>query len=278
MLACRWLRLLRLLTLLDIMSKGREKRGVLMTATSRKRGSWKDLQDEEVDIADSDDECDHDRKASQLEWLALESEVKKDLRKKDFDSGIRHTALVNYDDVAGEESEDDSDGPPSAPSSPEAAPTAAPADGEAALPSAPSAKGAVDEDGERVVPQGVTTAGDQANGPKKRGGEKKTGAAKKRRREGPLEGEDGDGEKKKKKKEEDPDRWLKMRLEGEEKPKKIDATRVVHYHDFDSSATSAASRAPLEPVANEKPMATPGSFRSTLRRDLFDGSDDEDDA
>jgi len=82
----------------------------------------------------------------------------------------------------------------------------------------------------------------------------------------------------KKKEDEDPDRWLKMRLEGEEKPKKIDATRVVHYHDFDTSDLSVSRAVPLEAstvVTDEKPTATPGSFRSTLRRDLFDDSDDD---
>merc|ERR1719324_1112873 len=76
--------------------------------------------------------------------MQLEQEVQNDLRKKDLASGIRHTAAVAYDDVADEVEEDD--GPPDAPSSPESAEATA----------APS-KGTVDENGERVVPEGVTT-------------------------------------------------------------------------------------------------------------------------
>jgi len=243
------------------MSKAREKRGVLMTATSRKRGSWKDLQEEEV--ADSDeDEGGESRKASQREWMQLEQEVQNDLRKKDLASGIRHTAAVAYDDVADEVEEDD--GPPDAPSSPESA--------EATESTAAPSKGTVDENGERVVPEGVTTAGDQVKD-KKRGGEKRTGAARRKKKN---EGGEDAPPTKKKKEDEDPDRWLKMRLEGEEKPKRIDATRIVHYHDFDAKASDAA---PLEDGSTvgleEKPAAMPGSFRAHLRRDLFDGSDDD---
>merc|ERR1719331_2024642 len=121
--------------------------------------------------------------------MQLEQEVQNDLRKKDLASGIRHTAAVAYDDVADEVEEDD--GPPDAPSSPESA--------EATESTAAPSKGTVDENGERVVPEGVTTAGAQVKD-KKRGGEKRTGAARK-----------------KKKDDEDPDRWLKMRLGGEKR-------------------------------------------------------------
>lgn len=252
----------RLLVLLGAMSKALQKRGVLMTATSRKRGSWKDLQEEDVDVADSDEDCGDERKKSQLEWLELEREVQSDLRKKEFASGVRQSAVVAYDDVAGDEA-DEEDGPPSAPSSPEAADAAEEA-------ASPSGKGPADGD-ERVVPEGVTTAGDQAKEPKKRGGKKETGAARRKRRH---EGEDGPPPKKKKE-DEDPDRWLKMRLEGEEKPKRIDATRVVHYHDFDSSLAAESASASVE-APEDKPVATPGSFRASVRRDLFDGSDDDD--
>lgn len=236
------------------------KRGVLMTASSRKRGSWKDLQDEGADVVDSDVEDEEkQRKSSQLEWAELQREVETDIRKKELDSGIRQSAPTTYDDVA--EDAVDEDGPPSAPSSPE--------------PEEEAADGKGFDDDERVVPEGVTTAGAQTK-EKKRGGEKRTGAARRKRKLGDAEGEDGAPPKKKK--EEDPDRWLKMCLEGEDKPKKIDATRVVHYHDFDGGAAEAISEAPSEAAAtDEKPVAS-GSFRATLRRDLFDGSDSDEDA
>lgn len=218
-----------------------------------------------MEIGDSDNEGDSDRKASQNEWLALEREVKSELHRKVLASGIRTDAPLAYDDVAGDETEDEDDDFSSAPSSPEAADA-----GEAA---APSATG---DDAERIVPEGVTTAGDQVK-VKKRSGKKRTGAERRKRKH---DGEDGPPSKKKKE-DEDPDRWLKMKLEGEEKPKRIDATRVVHYHDFDSIAAAAARTSAVEASsaegAEEKPVVKPGSFRSAIRRDLFDGSDDDDD-
>lgn len=233
---------------------GLQKRGVLMTASSRKRGSWKEQQ-EDVEVADSDNEPVDNRKASQKEWEALEKEVQSDMRKKVFDAGLRPTAVTSYDDVASDEDDED-DLPSSAPSSPEAMDEAA-------------AIAAARGDGERVVPQGVVTAGEVTADVKKktRGGKVLTGAER-RKRKAP-EGEPGEDGKpvKKKKKEDDPDRWLKLRLEGEEKQKRIDATRLVYYHAFDDPT-----------VAAEAPVVAPsgGSSRSMLRN-LFDGSDDDDD-
>mmetsp|Transcript_66638 Transcript_66638/g.104826 ORF Transcript_66638/g.104826 Transcript_66638/m.104826 type:complete len:251 (+) Transcript_66638:172-924(+) len=244
----------------------RERRGVLMTATARKRGSWKDLvKDDDVEVADSDDEGD-DRKASQNEWAELEREVRSELRMKEFASGMGRGEAVNYDDVAGEEAE--IDGPPSAPSSPEG--EEAEEDG---VPKGPP-------DSDAVVPEGVRTAGDHAK-EKKRGGERKTGAARRKKKGGGELGEDGPPHKKKKA-EEDPDRWLKMRLEGEDKPKRIDATRIVHYHDYDVAAAlaSASSSSNLlgstEKSSESTGKATGSSYRAGLRRDLFDSDDDDD--
>lgn len=233
--------------------KARQTRGVLMTATASKRGSWRDQQQ---DVADSDEEPVDEKKASQLEWAQLERDVQSELQKKALDAGIRHSAAVDYDDVASDEEGDEDDELDSAPSSPEAASAAAAA-----------------EDGERVVPEGVTTAGDQVK-VKKRSGVKRTGAEK-RKRKFPGDVDEEGQPKKKKKKEDDPDRWLKMRLEGEEKPKKIDATRVVHYHDFDRDAVPSLGSS--AGAAEQKPAAAPGGFRSMIRRDMFDGSDDDDD-
>lgn len=242
---------------------GRERRGVLMTATSRKRGSWKDLQ-EDVEIGDSDNEGDGERKASQNEWAALEKQVEKEVRTKELASGIRRSALVAYEDVAGDEEDEDL---PSAPSSPESPPAA---EGAAAGEAVAGAQTAEDA---RVVPEGVSTAGEQKK-EKKRGGEKRTGASRRKNKAG----EDGPPPKKKKE-EEDPDRWLKMRLEGEEKVKRIDATRVVHYHDFDGSSVAAPALPPAAepeaPASAASSSAAPRSFRAGLRRDLFDSDDDE---
>lgn len=246
-------------------------RGVLMTATARKRGSWKE--EPETNVADSDDEPEDERKASQNEWLSLEQEARAEIQKKEMEKGIR-PENAGYDDVASDwetDEDDDDDRSASAPSSPEAA------DSSAAATAGEAAAGG-EATGE-LVPKGVTTAGDQAKEPKKRGGERKTGAER-RKRKFVATGEDGEPVKKKKK-EDDPDRWLKLRLHGEEKPKRIDATRVVHYHDFDSraaaraAAAAAASSAGSSKVAADTSTPTPGSFRASVRRDMFDGSDDD---
>lgn len=240
-----------------------------MTATSRKRGSWKE---EKLDVGDSDKDEDDEKKASQREWQDLEKQVQKEARRQELDSGKGRAPAAAYDDVADDEpSEDEEDA--SAPSSPEAE-DASDADAPAApFPLRRKVPLDKDKDDDRVVPEGVTTAGDQAKD-KKRGGEKKTGATRRKKKHA---GEDGPPPKKKK--DDDPDRWLKMKLEGEEKPKKIDATRVVHYHDFDSSlqgplAESAEADSAVK--SEEKPAVAPsGSFRASLRRDLFDGSDSD---
>lgn len=238
-----------------------------MTATARKRGSWKDLVKDEVEVADSDNEGDDCRKASQSEWKELEREVRSELRMKEFASGMGRGEAVNYDDVAGEEAE--IDGPPSAPSSPQ---------GEEAEENGVPKTATAGED--VVVPEGVRTAGDHSK-EKKRGGERKTGAARRKIKGGGELGEEGPPHKKKKI-DEDPDRWLKMRLEGEEKPKRIDATRVVHYHDYDiasasasASSSSIAAPASAEAASGSTQKATRTSYRAGLRRDLFDSDDDD---
>lgn len=238
----------------------RERRGVLMTATARKRGSWKDLVKDDVEIGDSENEGVDCRKESQNEWAELEREVRSELRMKEFASGMGRGEAVNYDDVAGDEEEDD--GPPSAPSSPE--------EGEA---DSNAAKHVTSEDA--LAPPGAMTAGDHLK-EKKRGGEKKTGAARRKKKAGDL-GEEGSFQKRKKV-DEDPDRWLKMRLAGEEKPKKIDATRVVHYHDHDMMALSKEASSSIAVAGDSSGGSQPAttvSYRARLRTDLFDSDDDE---
>lgn len=226
-----------------------------MTATARKRGSWKELVAQEDEIVDSGNEGDDCRKASQSEWAELERQVRSELRMKEFASGMGRGEAVNYDDVAGDEAE--IDGPASAPSSPQAEEAEEDVDGKDA-----------------IVPEGVRTAGEQTKD-KKRGGERRTGAAR-RKKKGEL-GEEGPPPKRKKV-DEDPDRWLKMRLEGEEKPKRIDATRVVHYHDYDmvsALATTSSSSSVVQDTSGVAQKAAGTSYRSGLRRDLFDSDDDD---
>lgn len=76
---------------------------------------------------------------------------------------------------------------------------------------------------------------DEKEKDKKRGGKKESGAKRKRKRADGTEEGGGPPLKKKKKTDEDPNRWIEARLEGEDKPKKLDTTRLVTYRDFDSN-------------------------------------------
>lgn len=241
------------------------RRGVLMTATAtRQRGAWRIQED--VDVEGLDKEGGDDRKASQLEWDDLEREVKEERKRlraaEDLASG-RRGVLVGYDDVAGVEDsdpspdgDDDDGGAESSDDEPDASTKPVPA--QAATGQEPA-----------LPPEGVTTAGTEAR-TKKRGGQKKKN--KKKAHEGEK---DGEPPKKKKKEEEDPNRWLKMKLEGESKPKRIDATRVVHYHDFDGGGDAGAVSSARPPALVASSSAATGDFRSSLRMDLFDDDDDD---
>mmetsp|Transcript_105410 Transcript_105410/g.183338 ORF Transcript_105410/g.183338 Transcript_105410/m.183338 type:complete len:252 (-) Transcript_105410:73-828(-) len=245
------------------------RRGVLMTATAtqKKRGAWRI--EEEVDVEGSDQGGGNERKASQLEWEDLEREVQEERKRlraaEDLASG-RRGDVVGYDDVAGVEDsdqspdgDDDDGGAESDDDEPDAATKQVHAQ-------------ATEDQGPALPPEGVTTAGTAGTEArtKKRGGQKK-----KNKKKAAGGEQDGEPPKKKKKEEEDPNRWLKMKLQGESKPKRIDATRVVHYHDFDGGGAAGAISSPRPPALQASSSTAPGDFRSTLRMDLFDDDDDD---
>lgn len=151
-------------------------------------------------------------------------------------------------------------------------------------------------------PEGAITAG-QTTGEapdKKRAGKKRSGASRRDERAAKKEGgedagggaaseEEGDPAKKRKLNDSgkgkgkgkdgkekgkpyDPEKWVKLRLKGEEKPKKIDATRVVSYFDFDTRATEQAN----VPVREHEAATDSGNFRSRVRMDLYEDEDEED--
>mmetsp|Transcript_111310 Transcript_111310/g.315100 ORF Transcript_111310/g.315100 Transcript_111310/m.315100 type:complete len:263 (-) Transcript_111310:167-955(-) len=257
------------------------RRGVLMTASSKRppRPSWRDELPEEDDVA-ADEDGGTARKASQREWAALELEVQEERRRKhaaeNFASGRRDT-VVAYDDVVGEE-EAEADRPPHesngrgkpAPDAPlqggarngaagredGAAPSASPAP-------APSPGSPVEEG--PSLPEGVITAGQDSRA-KKRGGTKKTGSQKRKQARGDKEEKD------------DEERWLKLRLAGEKKPKRIDATRIVYYHDFDRGDAMAEDVRPQGGTEEGATAPAPGNFRAQLQGNLFEDEEDEDDA
>ncbi|CAJ1345897.1 unnamed protein product [Effrenium voratum] len=111
---------------------------------------------------------------------------------------------------------------------------------------------------------------------RKRAGKKKSGAQKKREK---LEREE-------QKKEEDEDKWLKLKLAGEEKPRRIAANRIVSYYDFDGRGNpirfaAGAPRPEVGPMEEDEDFipgdclpAPSGNFRANLRPDLWDDSDE----
>merc|ERR1712176_816904 len=126
---------------------------------------------------------------------------------------------------------------------------------------------AADDAEELARHSAVITAGSKDQAGKKRGGQKETGGSKRLRKR--LE-EDGP------KKEKDPDRWIKLKLAGEKSQKKIDATRVVHYHDFDTYGKLFESKdSDDEAPAPAAKAEQAGNFRATLRMDLFAPESDE---
>jgi len=290
-----------------------------MTATARKpRASWRDQDSDSDGIPDSDDEEATATKASQLEWETITREVREERRKKHAETNFaqgKRDAVAAYDDVADDAvepevprvppREDDSDELPEASVEASAAGPNQASDAEEAVNAPPSG----DRD---LPPEGAITAGQQEDKSKKvRGGKKKTGSQKKRDR-AEAEG-DGEGKPKRRRKDgedEDDGKWLKCKLEGDEKTKRIKASRVVYYHDFDSggasfkdealvsssgAAASSSSSNPAAAVAPQPsarstaqeaagpsasaaaapPAAAAGNFRSTLRFDLWDDDDSE---
>jgi len=256
------------------------RRGVHMTATARKpRPAWRDeCNDEDTALPEEE------REESRSQWSAVEKEVERERQKLRAAEGPtlderKGHAVMEYEDVAGEaadEAEEEARRRRLLEESRSASSTATPLVASLDVNTAA-------EHGPKLPPEGVVTAG-QASQAKKRGGEKKTGASKRKKREeddeeeeagGDLptkkkrKKEDADGKKGKKKEDDDPDRWVKLKLQGEEKTKRIDATRVVHYHDFDARHGSAG----VEPQEVQAPS---GNFRAALRKDLWD--DDSDDA
>lgn len=234
------------------------RRGVLLTASGRKTGSWKESAGDDAVKEDTP-------QASQLEWAELSREVAEERRKMRAAEAAatgRRANIIEYDDLAGAE-EDEADEPAGNKKQDDAS---AGTDGEREDDSPAGEAEVVDDP--YLPPEGVTTAG-EAGKQKKRGGLKK-GSEKRKARQ---DDDDDDGPvTKKPKKIEDPDRWIKLRLEGEEKPKRIDSTRIVNYYDFDGSVkveTDGAAR-----LSGGVPGGS--NFRSQVRRDLFaDDSDDE---
>eukprot|EP00933_Yihiella_yeosuensis_P028943 TRINITY_DN22705_c0_g1_i1.p1 TRINITY_DN22705_c0_g1~~TRINITY_DN22705_c0_g1_i1.p1 ORF type:complete len:274 (-),score=79.09 TRINITY_DN22705_c0_g1_i1:109-930(-) len=264
------------------------RRGVLMTASSKKTQPKVAVADVDSDEGD-EESLDKKRLQSQKEWEEVEREVRQDRRRSnaehEFSQGRRDN-VAGYDDVAEEGNADAADlkGKSEGDASPDA-------DKVKHGPENNLNREEEEEDSEEgdVRPNGVVTAGSKVAGEKKhskRGGQKKSGAQRKAAKA--AEGEK-DSKKRKREEDNDDDRWVKLKLMGEQKPKRIDATRVVSYFDHDSdgrlfdrkhgaalgegheddeahpASSSAASGAP-----------TPaGNFRASLNMDIWgDDSDD----
>lgn len=294
-----------------------------MTATARKpRTEWREEPEEDDSEDDGGGVSDEEAlaaKASQLEWDHIEKEVREEKRRlfanRNFTSG-RGQEVAAYGDVAGEfrevargpppRPEDDAASDGEAPlATASVSSTAGSAGGSvggtaAAAPGAQGSPADVADKDER--PSGAVTAGRvtaERDGERRRGGKKL--AERKRKKEAAAEGaEEGEETeeakakrlKKQEEEEEEAKKWLRLKLDGIEKPRRIKAARVVYYYDHDSkgslfpkelpsvstgpSASSAGG--PVPEVSSEAAVpAEPGNFRASLRRDLFkDDSDDED--
>lgn len=230
-----------------------------MTASARK----KPQQVEADSDSDSSEDEEKRRKESQKEWDDLARETRDATRLRiaaeQFSSG-RRGSVVAYDDV---ETGDNADGE-------RPAPLASPHSED----DAEEVSGPVSANGDAPDrPNGVVTAG-AALRDRKRAGTKKTGAQKKRRI-----GE----ETAKTKAEDEEERFLQLRLKGEKKPKRIDASRIVSYYDFDSSGAMFREDADSQDVSHPRiehaaPSASSGggNFRSLLSRNVWDAEDGED--
>lgn len=260
-----------------------------MTASSRRpRPSWRGelLEEDEIDEAKNED---GGAKASQLEWAELECEVQEEKRRRRaaevFASGRRDN-VVAYDDVADEAEADKSpqrskdlpdtfeqtrdvlDAPPHSGSGEVAFLESSSITGPLSSSPVPAlpAGSSVEEREEPLLPDGVITAGQDTRA-KKRGGVKKTGAQKRKQ----------SGTKGKEEEDEDEERWVKLRLDGEKKPKRIDATRIVSYYDFDIGDFVSEDMRPQGGVEEGQGAHAPtnGDFRSQLRSNIFDEDDEE---
>merc|ERR1712048_401665 len=111
----------------------------------------------------------------------------------------------------------------------------------------------------------------------------KTGAQKRKQGED-AEDSGSKTNKSEKDNDDDPDRWVKLRLDGEKKPKKIDATRIVSYYDFDNrTKTHQDVLDSLQDGVDADASAAPVSeasldtgFRARLRN-LFEADEDDGD-
>mmetsp|Transcript_81995 Transcript_81995/g.129639 ORF Transcript_81995/g.129639 Transcript_81995/m.129639 type:complete len:235 (-) Transcript_81995:21-725(-) len=229
--------------------KGR--RGVLVTSSKQKRV----LQEE-----------DDEKLQSQREWEDLQREAKEIVRLRLASESGRPSAA--YDDVAEANAEviDKT------------------VDGEERTAEAEK-KEASDSESEDKESVAVAPSADGADGmpetrKRKRAGKKKSGAQKKREKMSREEGGDP-----RRQKEEDDDRWLKLRLAGEEKPRRIDANRIVSYYDFDGrgnpirkprggSVETAEDEEDFIP-GDRVPTSSGGDFRGQLSQDLWAAESDE---
>jgi len=240
------------------------RRGVRMTTAARKplQQTW-----QEIDEDDGNDGMDEQAKmkASRQEWDSLAREVNMKQTIEAIASG-RRSSVVAYDDVADEEEADD---PPQRSAN----------DTANAVPGSPGEE--PDESGAASVADEVDVQGpaeQSGEGPRvnnedkqqgKRGGKRKPGSQK--RREAAEKDEDGQP-RKKRREEEDEERWMKLKLEGEEKPKRIDSTRLVSYFDFDAKAAASV----VLPAASSSVDGTAvPDFRASVVNLWADDSDDE---
>lgn len=206
------------------------------------------------------------------DWVEIEGEVREEMRRLEM-------TTVGYDDVSALAE----DGAPDRP------------DSSSLKEEKPEEKEENEEEEEQEEKEqkteqkeAVVTAGQQER-EKKRGGLRKTGAHRRREaREAEADlllpgtdqvtdkAEQPSNSRKRRSedaqdKDKDQDRWVKMRLEGEEKTKRIDATRVVSYFDFDRGGrgTRVGTK-----EARERDGPEEGNFRAAVRRDLWEDSDD----
>mmetsp|Transcript_58145 Transcript_58145/g.138376 ORF Transcript_58145/g.138376 Transcript_58145/m.138376 type:complete len:211 (-) Transcript_58145:6-638(-) len=174
-----------------------------------------------------------ERRASRREWEELETSV----------------GVANYDDVDGDGGGEDSDEE---------------VDDEQSEPDVDGSNASTTMPGEEQLGHARPPPD---RGERKRGGQNKTGSSKKRKRE--MADRE---EKAKAKAKADPDRWAKLRLEGDEKAKSIDLTRVVSYVDPDAEDSTRWGAA-----SSSRPEST-GNFRGSQLpvSNFFDAESDED--
>ncbi|CAK9035307.1 unnamed protein product [Durusdinium trenchii] len=233
--------------------KGR--RGVLVTTSKAKRAKTEE---------------ENERLQSQKEWEDLEQEAKQIVRLRVAAENGRQSAA--YDDVAVADAEV-IDKAPTGPT-------------DSSRITGPEKKDDIDKsdsdnEKEPTSPhEEEGTTGQPKARARKRAGKKKSGAQKKREKVAREEGLDP-----KRQKEEDDDRWLKLRLAGEEKPRRIDANRIVSYYDFDGRGNPIRKVPGVSfDTADDEEDFIPGdrlatnnsgNFRASLRGDLWAEDSDE---